>query len=90
MCDVIPNPPRTGFVVESLARGCTVLDGLGMLVNQGAIAIKLWSGHAPDRGVMRRALRQSFLDRCRSRRRLIARTVLGSTRRTASSFASCR
>jgi len=60
VCDVIPNPPRTGFVVEALARGCTALDGLGMLVNQGAIAIKLWSGQAPDRGVMRRALRQIF------------------------------
>ncbi len=59
-CDVIPNPPRTHFVSDSLARGCTVLDGLGMLVNQGAIAIKLWSGEAPDRGVMRRALRQVF------------------------------
>jgi shikimate dehydrogenase len=33
-----------------------VLDGLGMLVNQGAIAIRLWTGVDVDRGVMRREL----------------------------------
>ncbi len=59
-CDVIPNPPRTVFLAEAAARGCTVLDGLGMLVNQGAIAIKLWSGLQPDPAVMSEALRQVF------------------------------
>ncbi len=59
-CDVIPNPPRTVFLAEAAARGCTVLDGLGMLVNQGAIAIKLWSGREPDQAVMREALRHVF------------------------------
>lgn len=57
VCDVIPNPPRTPFIEEAQARGCTVKDGLGMLVNQGAVAIKLWSGHGPDTEIMRQALR---------------------------------
>ncbi len=29
-------------------RGCTVVDGLGMLVNQGVIGIQCWTGIDPD------------------------------------------
>jgi shikimate dehydrogenase len=60
VCDVIPNPPRTRLVHEAEARGCTVLDGLGMLVNQGVIGIRLWTGREPDSSVMRRALDKVF------------------------------
>ncbi len=60
VCDVIPNPPRTPLIAEAEGRGCRVLDGLGMLVNQGAIAIKLWSGRQPDLEIMRQALRDVF------------------------------
>jgi shikimate dehydrogenase len=56
VADAIPNPPRTHLIRTAEAAGCTVLDGLGMLVNQGAIAIRLWSGIDVDRGVMRREL----------------------------------
>jgi len=58
--DVIPNPPRTRLVREAEARGCRVLDGLGMLVNQGVIGIRLWSGCEPDPSVMRGALEAVF------------------------------
>jgi shikimate dehydrogenase len=37
-----------------------VLDGLGMLVNQGAVAIRFWMGIDPDSGIMRRALEQAL------------------------------
>lgn len=60
VADAIPNPPRTHLIREAEARGCTVLDGLGMLVNQGAIAIRLWSGVDADRGVMRQTLERLF------------------------------
>jgi shikimate dehydrogenase len=60
VADAIPNPPRTHLIREAEARGCTVLDGLGMLVNQGAIAIRLWSGVAVDRSVMRQTLERLF------------------------------
>jgi shikimate dehydrogenase len=56
VADAIPNPPRTHLIREAEARGCTVLDGLGMLVKQGAIAIWLWSGVVVDQDVMRREL----------------------------------
>jgi shikimate dehydrogenase len=60
VADVIPNPPRTPLIRAAEARGCKVLDGLGMLVNQGAIGIRHWAGIDVDRGVMREALVQVF------------------------------
>ncbi len=60
VCDVIPNPPRTAFLKAAAARGARTLDGLGMLVYQGAIAFKLWTGVEPDVAVMRRALEEAF------------------------------
>jgi shikimate dehydrogenase len=33
VADVIPNPPRTRLIRDAEARGCRVLDGLGMIVN---------------------------------------------------------
>jgi shikimate dehydrogenase len=60
VADVIPNPPRTRLIREAEARGCVVLDGLGMLVNQGAIAIRHWTGVDPDPAVMRQTLAGIF------------------------------
>jgi shikimate dehydrogenase len=60
VADVIPNPPRTALIRDAEARGCTVLDGLGMLVGQGAIGIRHWTGVDPDQAVMRRALEQTL------------------------------
>ncbi len=60
VADVIPNPPRTRFIREAEAAGCRVIDGLGMLVNQGVIGIEYWTGVTPDASVMRRALEEVF------------------------------
>jgi shikimate dehydrogenase len=60
IADVIPNPPRTRFIVDAEKRGCKVLDGLGMLVNQGVIGIKYWTGIDVDAGVMRRTIQALF------------------------------
>lgn len=60
VADVIPNPPRTRLIRDAEARGCTVLDGLGMLVNQGVIAIRHWTGVDPDPAVMRAALEDAL------------------------------
>jgi shikimate dehydrogenase len=60
VCDVIPNPPRTRFVKEAEARGAITLDGLGMLVYQGAIAFKLWTGEDAPIDVMKQSLLLEF------------------------------
>ena len=60
VADVIGNPPRTHLIRDAEGRGCTVLDGLGMLVNQGVIGIRHWTGVDPDPVVMRRALEDAL------------------------------
>lgn len=60
VADVIPNPPRTRLVLDAEARGCTAIDGLGMLVNQGVIGIKYWTGVDADPAVMRARLEEIF------------------------------
>ncbi len=60
VCDVIPNPPRTKLIATAEALGLQTLDGLGMLVNQGVIGIRLWTGKEPDPAVMRKALERVF------------------------------
>ena len=60
VCDVIPNPPHTPFLGEARARGARILDGLGMLVYQGAIGFKLWTGLDAPVQVMRQALVEAF------------------------------
>jgi len=41
-------------------RGAKTLDGLGMLVYQGAIAFKMWTGLEAPVSVMRKALEEAF------------------------------
>ena len=60
VADVIPNPPRTKLIKDAEARGCRVLDGLGMLVNQGITGIEYWTGVKVDGGVMRARLEELF------------------------------
>jgi shikimate dehydrogenase len=60
VADVIPNPPRTRLVREAAARGLTAIDGLGMLVNQGVISIKYWTGIDAEAAVMRATLEAIF------------------------------
>ncbi len=58
VADVIFNPPRTRFLDEAAQRGCTTLDGLGMLVNQAVISLRIWSGIEPAADVLRDALEE--------------------------------
>jgi shikimate dehydrogenase len=60
VCDVIPNPPDTSFLQRARQAGARTLDGRGMLLNQGAINIELWTDIDPDREVMGRALDQAI------------------------------
>jgi shikimate dehydrogenase len=60
VADVVPSPPRTNLIKDAEARGCTIVDGLGMLVNQGVISIQYWSGVDVDPRVMRRKLEEIY------------------------------
>ena len=60
VADVVFNPVRTKLLNDAEARGCKIVDGLGMLVNQGVIGIQHWTGMDPDPVVMRQALEQAM------------------------------
>jgi shikimate dehydrogenase len=59
VCDVIPAP-TTPFLAEAGRRGAKTVDGLGMLVYQGAIGFKLWTGLDAPVKVMHAALARAF------------------------------
>ena len=59
VCDVIINP-MTPFLAEAEKRGAKILDGLGMLVYQGAIGFKIWTGIDAPVEVMHKALSKAF------------------------------
>lgn len=60
VCDVIVNRPNTLFLQEAGRRGAKTVDGLGMLVNQGAINFTLWTGVEAPVAVMVKAIRDEF------------------------------
>ncbi|MGO4893745.1 shikimate dehydrogenase [Flavobacterium sp. W21_SRS_FM6] len=60
VADVIPNPPKTKLLEAAQAKGCQVIDGLAMLVNQGVLGIKYWTGHDANSDVMRQTLNAIF------------------------------
>jgi len=62
IADVIVSPPNTHLMKDASDRGCTVLDGIGMLVNQGVIGVKYWTGVDVDPGVMRSTIEDIFGD----------------------------
>jgi shikimate dehydrogenase len=59
VCDVI-HTPMTPFLAEVQGRGAQIVDGLGMLVYQGAIGFKLWTGLDAPVKVMYDALAKAF------------------------------
>ena len=54
--DVIPNPADTLFLRRARQQGAQTFDGLSMLVCQGAIGYKLWTGQDAPVPVMLQAL----------------------------------
>ena len=54
--DMIFNPPVTPLLRCASAHGCQVLNGLSMLLYQGALAFKLWTGRPAPIDVMQKAL----------------------------------
>lgn len=54
--DLIYNPPETAFLRLARERGCRTLNGLDMLVHQGARSFELWTGIPAPVAVMRAAI----------------------------------
>lgn len=46
--DLVYTPLQTQLLIEAEARGCTVVDGLGMLLHQAVPAFERWFGIRPE------------------------------------------
>lgn len=54
--DMVYQPLRTAVLERAEGYGLATIDGLGMLLHQGAIAFEMWTGFEPPIDVMRAAL----------------------------------
>jgi shikimate dehydrogenase len=53
--DIVYRPLQTRLLTEATARGCEVVDGLRMLIHQGAAQFSLWTGRPAPVEVMAEA-----------------------------------
>jgi len=44
VCDIVYNPRMTALLRSADERGCTIVGGMDMLINQGTKAIEIWTG----------------------------------------------
>jgi shikimate dehydrogenase len=56
VCDLIYRPLETAFLEAARGKGCRVLNGLGMLLHQGAAGFRLFTGVDAPLDAMRAAL----------------------------------
>ena len=58
--DLVYNPHETKLVRDARSQGLSATTGLGMLIEQAAIAFERWTGHTPSREIMHAAVEQSL------------------------------
>lgn len=62
--DMVYGPAAAGFLQSAQAQGARVRDGLGMLVEQAALAFEAWQGLRPDTQPVFAALRAEVPQAC--------------------------
>ncbi|HLB72204.1 MAG: shikimate dehydrogenase [Candidatus Methanoperedens sp.] len=58
--DIVYNPVETGLLREARKAGARTIDGVKMLVHQGAEAFRIWTGKIPPVDVMEKAVREKL------------------------------
>jgi shikimate dehydrogenase len=58
--DIVYAPLETRLLREAKAAGCQTIDGLSMLLYQGAAQFKIWTGGRPPQLIMRSALEEEL------------------------------
>ena len=53
--DLVYNPRETKLVRDARAQGLSATTGLGMLIEQAALAFEKWTGHIPPREILQNA-----------------------------------
>jgi shikimate dehydrogenase len=57
--DLVYNPRETKLVKDARAQGLPATTGLGMLIEQAALAFEIWTGRNPSREIMRTSVEPS-------------------------------
>jgi len=58
--DIVYNPQSTLLLKEAKKAGATTIDGVMMLVFQGAESFKIWTGRTPPVDIMEKAVREKL------------------------------
>jgi len=58
--DIVYAPLQTRLLREAALAGCATIDGLSMLLYQGAAQFKIWTGGTPPQLIMRSALEEEL------------------------------
>ncbi|WNY29160.1 Shikimate dehydrogenase (NADP(+)) [Methanimicrococcus stummii] len=61
--DIVYNPEETAFLREAREGGAKTINGVMMLVFQGALSFEIWTGKKPDVGVMKKAVLEALKER---------------------------
>lgn len=59
--DIVYNPLNTRLLQEAKKAGATAIDGVMMLVYQGAESFKIWTGKTPPVDIMEKTVRKRLL-----------------------------
>lgn len=54
--DLVYKPHETKFIQTAIMEGLPAVNGIGMLVEQAALAFELWTGVSPSREIMSKAV----------------------------------
>ncbi|WP_240376536.1 shikimate dehydrogenase [Bacillus piscicola] len=58
--DLIYNPIKTKWLQQAESQGADILNGVGMFVEQGALAFEKWTGIVPDRDEMTKSVMEQL------------------------------
>ena len=61
--DMVYNPLKTRFLEQARNIGCTLIDGVSMFVNQGAVQFELWTSQKAPVETMRKVVLDELLNR---------------------------
>jgi len=59
--DLVYNPRETKLVKDARAQGLNATTGLGMLIEQAALAFEIWTGHNPPRNILIESVSTPYL-----------------------------
>jgi shikimate dehydrogenase len=60
VCDIVYKPIETRLLKEASARGARILNGIGMLIYQGSLSFKIWTGHEMPVDAVRKVLMEEL------------------------------